>query len=950
MGVQLGLRAACQNFGVATYQLVNAAMRAPFQGGWKRMVTLGPPVFLIACGTGALVYHLMLTLIKGTFSTLYSGAVKLREDFLPRSITVVRPSSQPREPSRGNSQPRTQVQLQEEIHEVEEIVLEPLPVDAAKERNESLLIFLDLIDDQIITPQILENTELLNKAAEKDPFFKQMIEKKEDLKHWLRSIALWQLGLVWDKLEKEYVKRNTLEPPTVESLTQSIELMKLEEELRKSLVQAMHAEEEDVEQKIQAFQKIVNQAELTQEKKLELFGISLQLRAILKKEPMEEKEKIEQVNGMRRRFAVTMNAGMATSLKHMTGILKGWLTVIEKNSPPKKQKIVAPKEVFIVEKGEQEDPFKIKPLVSKISETVTDTLSKGYLHPLWNKKTQEMDVVVEVGLQEEKVEKKSACETLVSAFIKGEKTEKKFFQNDESHKFSTSLISTIALRRMIACMERKSKGVENSILSIPKSLAEHLQPMIVSTLQKAAVMLSQISFKRTIPIVVDYFMELLDCCEAMQKVREKKIEVERESIKASLQTGEVEEKTAETINSLYQKIPYQERGSEIIKELGEGAHKTVRLGLSQPLIQERTWINITKARVKGLLQKHTAQYVEKEESMHWLSALLKTGEGIPTNLVSALLSQQQKVWKQFPGMESMMEIVFLGLQTFAEEKGVDAIQKNLDNLTSTGYLSSTVGIGLVVKLIDASKEKWNENLATLQQIFAFLTPKEQEKVLKHFRFQSLPQKTRLEREDQLKKAPTGKVSENIQKMTEEEAELAEGLNQIETALQKLGKEQEKAIQELQQAHAVMKRALELKQFERIKGLLIYAADSGLAKIWGSLREIVLAVIHQSFSLITYQEVVKHWIFTITDLLLDELEEASGLKKPVEEKEEKQSLIYFIEEEQKKQLLDKIVLLMTSSTKKDNGFFSMQAWVKWGVSKATTWAPGTVWSYIEEGLK
>ena len=118
------------------------------------------------------------------------------------------------------------------------------------------------------------------------------------------------------------------------------------------------------------------------------------------------------------------------------------------------------------------------------------------------------------------------------------------------------------------------------------------------------------------------------------------------------------------------------------------------------------------------------------------------------------------------------------------------------------------------------------------------------------------------------------------------------MKDIEKAHAELKKEPENnkdAIETLKKAYGELETQRGLIQFDRVKGLILYIANNELSKVinfFGStpILEIIMAVIEEAFDLLRYQKVVKHWIFTIVDLLIKELQLAGGLKSPEKEAE------------------------------------------------------------------
>ena len=568
-------------------------------------------------------------------------------------------------------------------------------------------------------------------------------------------------------------------------------------------------------------------------------------------------------------------------------------------------------------------------------------------------------------------------------------TEADFLLAADSYGLSTALTSKIAFFRSIRMMQAKGEALVGTIKTLPASLLLQVESVFTSTLHKSAKMVSEINLETTVPRVVNYALDLLGCCRAMQEVRDQQVLEARDAFEVVRhERHDLEEATplmlalgkggqdaqAQEVQVLCLNIPEPiVTGQGVIDRLGPRAHKAVRL--SQPEIQERTWIHTTKERLEGLLRVKAAEYTREPEGQ-WLATLLKSkpnGSG-GTSLIGSLLSLQNKLWKLIPGAESLAKILVMGVQTFVEEEACEGVQKQLNELTSTGFLSATIGKTLVKGLIDQSKDPraWRENLPLLQQAYAFLLPEEQKSVLKHLSTQFRESGAFEKCQSELTAPPRNSREQNeaIARMKHEEGILAQSLETITKAYKVLKKDEagnREEIASLREAYGKIKREKDLKQFERIKGLVIHVADVKLEEKLnftggGSLKQIILAVIHEVYTLLSYQEVVKHWIFTIVDLLLDELEEATSPRRPlphqaldheeeVGHSHETPSMLDFIPVEQRRTLLNELCGLMHKSSEQEaSGWFNVGAWMKTGASAASRWVPDTIWGYIETAYK
>lgn len=1000
MGTPLSFSAACGQLGNAAYGVVSAAWRAPFTGGKLRMVTVGLPVLFVTAATGAVVYTVMTTILGAVYSKCRNGARSIGRYFENKSVKPIYPDS-PRDRERNVQRrnadiPLDQSQLTESRDSIDEVVevpviITPLPRNAAEERNNALLKFLDLVDRYLIDPWVIKNQKLLKKAAQtEDPFLNAMMEDPGALRAWLRSIALWQLGVQWDELETKYVKMETPAPPTLKSLELQVRAAQLEEPLCETLIRQLRSEEEG---RVAAFQDIVTHSKLSHDKQMALMAISLQFAVIVRPEPVDELAQSAATDKIRTNFATIMHHGMAISMTQTSVMIEGWMAVIEQMSSHSQR--LAPHEDRHELPRVSEDLLasrmetKVEELVRKTSAVLSGELSGKYLLPLWEKQQGEWERSIGEALGKEGVVDRSPAHTLVNRFMNDPKmTEADFLLAAESYGLSTALTSKIAFFRSIRMMQTKGEALVETIKTLPASLLLQVESVFTGTLHKSAKMMSEINLETTVPRVVNYALDLLGCCRAMQAVRDQAA-VETEEFEMVDEQAERPEATplmlalakgkqqgqAEEVQDLCIRIPEPlVTGPAVIERLGSRAHKAVRL--SQPETQERTWIRTTKERLEGLLRVKAAEYTREPEGQ-WLATLLKSkpnGNG-GTSLIGSLLSLQNKLWKLLPGAESVAKILVMGVQTFIEEEACEGVQKQLNELTSTGFLSATIGKTVVKGLVDQSKDRsdWEENLPLLQQAYAFLLPDEQKSVLKHLSAQFQEVREFEQRQSELTAPPRNSREQNeqIALMKRDEDILAQSLETITKAYKVLKKDEagnREEIASLREAYGKIKRERDLKQFARIKGLVIHVADVKLEEKLnftggGSLKQIILAVIHEVYTLLSYQEVVKHWIFTIVDLLLDELEEATSPTRALPDRDlahreevgsshdEIPSMLDFIPEQQQRVLLDQLCGLMeTSSQQEASGWLSVGAWMKSGARLATGWAPRTVWGYIEQAFK
>ncbi|MBP7074331.1 MAG: hypothetical protein KBA81_02985 [Rhabdochlamydiaceae bacterium] len=933
----LGFKTAVIQFGNASYQLLSATAKLPFSGGWKWMVFTGPPVLLLASGVGAVIFTIMKKSIRIAGSSISQNANKIIKNFYGHR--VVHPNPHPH---------HGQVDASQLWHLFQNIPrppspnpinapdprrpLAPLPVDAAKERNKSLLKLLSLVEKLVIDP-LMQKKEVLFGVT----------YTVEELKAWLMSMTLWRLGVAWDELENQYVQMQTPPPPTVESIIDQAK--QVDAEMGK-----VFEENVQVPDGLVKILSAISFGSLSERKKIALVALFFKLPDLLKESRLDGDDKTQEEQEIRKKFALTMHHGMAHTLTHMVDIIEGWLVVWG----------VSPKALIPTLSMPAGPPSEERDENSEFSELVRGSFSKveedlreKYLIPLWSKKRGEWGTALQKNLEGHSETARALCKN----FISGNMIEKEFLEASQEHAFSTSQTSLIFFMRAIEWMGRDEGKFRATTRSILGTVLGQLEPTIIDTLAKTAEMLSQVSFERSVPKVVDYFIELLKCCTTMQTVQQSApplngsfVLVDGKSpFIGALERSGLEESVLSQMDGLYREISLQISGKVIIEKLTPGSvHKTVRQSFDSPLYEEG-WIRVTKERLKTVLRLRAEKYAQEEGN--WLSNLFKTSSnGSSTNLLTTFRAFYAKL-QEIPGLEGVMTFLFSGIEAVIADKGVEATQAFLNECTSTGYLSTTIATSLVSNLIYKEEAKWNENLKILQQAFQFLQPDEQEIVLKYLHV-ICDQETYERREAELKNISSSNLNEQIEKMKARENAYKKAVEQSSEALKRLGKNQnEEDFALVIEGLAKLKREKELQQFERVRTLVIFVADKFLAfNFTGgeALKGICIRVIHEALTLLTFQEIVKHWIFTIVDLVIDELEESSHPKPIVEgaEPEKAVSLLDLIIGEQRQRLLSSLANMMETA-ETDRGWMSTRAWMTWGIRQASNWSSATIWGYIEQ---
>ncbi len=923
----LGFRAALNQFGHAAVSLAWATGKAPFTGGWKRLVLIGPPVLLLASGVGALIYTIMTKAIREIGRMFYQKASTVYNDFLAsRHVAPVRPDpQQPRDlPARVDSLIQRQVPVvASRASEVSSaaITLAPLPIDAAKERNQSLLKLLGLVEKLVIDPLVQKKDLVLGREY-----------THEGLKKWLMCMTLWRLGLMWDQLENQYVQMKTPPPPTVQSIVTAAK--KIDASLGEMFEQAPTAE----------ILAAILGSPLSD--KIPIATLCFKLDAIRNQPIVGEETKFAEQQEIRKQFALIMNNGMANTLSHMSAIVEGWITVM--NIPP-----VALPQVAIGARVEESQPNPFTSLVRDVSHQVQKDLTANYLMPLWSIKFAEWN-----GAVREDLGRLGTNTDLFEQFMDGKIDEKQFLENVQSHVLPTSLTSMVCFMRAVRLMGRDESAFSSATQSIVASVLAQLQPTLTDTLSKSTEALSQISFERTVPKFVDYFIELLNCSKTMQEVRQPGLDSNfefmpgRDPLILALRKVGAEGVDFDKMERLHKETRSQISGKEIITKFPEGSiHKAVRRSLDSPLHEEE-WIRLKKEEIKTILQLRAQKYAQEEGTL--LSSLLKARPAPEsTNVVSAVLSLSNKL-RNVPAVESVLSFLFSGVESMVVNKGVRAIQSSINEVTSTGYLGAAIATTVVKGLIYKEDEKWDENLSVLQQAYLFLQPEEQAQVLKHL--EAVCTNSTLERRKaQLEKSSftSSDLQSQIEEMKRKESAYVGAVNQLVDVLKKVDSvANPEEVAQIVDACEKLKREKELQQFYRARTLVTYVADSYLTQVLtmaggAALKSICIRVIHEALTLLTCQELVKHWIFTIVDLVIDELKESSNGKPAAHQhhSEERKSLLDFIPEAHKQRLLGSLTDFMQAA-EKDKSWTSLSSWITWGAAKVSNWSPGTIWGYIE----
>ena len=890
MNLPLSFSAACSQLGNATINMVQATWRAPFTGGKIRMVAIGLPVLFATTATGIMIYRLARSILR-SLGTSWENCLNRPAD--PRiiyDVHYISPIPLPSDEQATEAKPLQALRI-ERI---------PLPEESAKERNAALIKLIQLVDDIIIDPWILENKTLLEKGQEIDPLFKAMINSREELRTCLRSIALWQLCIQWEKGEALYLQGQLPPPPSLETISQEIRALKLKDEAQTILLDLVTPlqGDETAENKVLPFQQIALRVGYQQGVKLG--GLAIRLHGILTHKPKSGDDVLGDKNKALYEFAVGMNEVVANSFVQVAQIISGMLRAKEKLSPQKEERQHHRQDEG--EGGHQDVPHPIPPpqvterqqqLQSEtevLIKTVSKALCDDYSTPLYNKHQKTWEEVATEGLQEN---------SPISTFLKTEQingqqkvqmTDTALLTDPSAADISTQQLAGVFFLHAMTIMESKQE-FKGFIQRIPEELLRQIQPTLVNLIDKSMGVIKGINLERTIVRMFEFVGEILECCEAVKTCNVPIEDVNRSfmgpnlfpddsSLAKALQKGKIEENRSGTIATLAgttQNI--EKQGPAIIKKLGAGAHKNVASYHQDPKQVEKDWVARKIVELKTLIRANTTDY-----DGQWLLSLLKSkGMGTQAGWIRPFLSFKDQIQTFSPVLASIFEILVGGVQSFIETKGTDAVQKGIEDISSPGILSTLIATTMMKSFLDLSKEdtEWQAKLSLLQQMYLFLSPKEKELINEHLKFLYQGEKLNERTKELTARFTTTPALELLEKETDYLNALAD-LEKANKELQKEAKTNDTEIQALQRAYDDLQRNLSLTQFERVKGLVLFVIGEKLKPTFAFLSGstflgAIMPVIEGAFDLLRHKKIVKHLIFTGVDLLIKELEITSGLK-------------------------------------------------------------------------
>lgn len=906
-------RSSFIQFGHSAADLVATTAKLPFSGGWGRLVLFGPPVLLLYGGVAYLVSKLAIRLLSSAAHYLYAITKSLynriKTRFSPKKPVPAPPSTNSKPSSQPVSIPPIFAAAKPSVPIVHppQVVYQPkpLPADAAKDRNQSLLKFSAVVEEFVIDPLV----------KKKDLIAGINCSEKE-LKTWLISMTLWSLGKAWDELEGQYVKFNTSPVDTLESVQKQASF--IDPDIGKFF------EQNKLLTDYEAILKGINGSNLSDKNKLALVALYYKYEAIIKgaKNP---KNSATEEDEIKQKFAKAMNHGMATTLTHMIDIVQGWLTLVDKPSVALIPVFPASAQAPIAAA-----PDKHSLLVDEVSIQLKENLTNKYLVPIWIKKYQEWKKDVEQELRKLKLDDPNILEN----YLKGSIDEKKLLESSDSGKISTSLTSAIFFMKAMSVIGDDPKNLQPPIQGFLSSLFNQASPTVAETLRKSSDAITQISFERTIPQFADYFIELLNYCVTMQNAQNTSGSVGNASDDLNSFFAELEKigfKGFDPYKNI--RIERHASGIDIIKNFdADKIHKVVLRTFDSPKYEEG-WIRYKKDQLKTVLRIHAEKYANQQDS--WIARLFKTNLAVKSpNLLTQILSLPSKLG-QFPAAEGLMTIFFSGIEAFVEGKGVISAQTSINEITSTGYLSNIIITSAVKQLI--VKNKWKENLPLLQEAYLYLQPDEKEQIEKHLAavFDSnefIVKKQEMENSKSILKGRKDKIEE----LQKKENDLDNLLNKLSNTLNDpLLTTSSYGL--ISSTIEKIKREKELLQFNRTKALVLlmiedfFKTSDYTQYLPDDLKKACIKFIAEAMKLLTCQELVKHWIFSLMDLLIDELEETtkrtqSQAASHPKVQDSQKSLIDFIHPQQKDQILDSLCSLMNTAVN-DVG------WTSWALTGA-----------------
>jgi hypothetical protein len=567
-------------------------------------------------------------------------------------------------------------------------------------------------------------------------------------------------------------------------------------------------------------------------------------------------------------------------------------------------------------------------MVGEVEKTLTTELTTKYLFPLGKNKSDEWNDSVMAEVREE-------SRLLCQEYIQGLVNDKDFFKNAQSFGLSASLISKICFLRAVQALGSNQQAFCQSTQALMNFIFIHLQPTITEALKRSSDAISQIPLQKAVPPMMDQVIQVLKCCKILQELYKNPGELEEsvsypspdninndnnaeadgfvvagpslcENIVKAVHQVMGDEFEYDELREIFSSLKPHLSGRKIVENLKKSEipiHPIVWDSFDTPQ-WERNWIQSNKNKIKAVFGIYYDRISKREGG--WLSGLFKDKlEVEEANLISKLFSIPAQL-HAYPVIEAMMTVLFNGMEHTLEDKAVDLAQQTLNEYTSTGELSTLIGVQVVKKLITKDEAEWKKNLPVLIEAYQYLHPDEQKIILKHLAVVRGPA-------FDTREITANTASEVISQFHQSEENCLSMMNKILQVLSQLDRNKAEYTT-VAMGIEKLKREHELLKFERIRALVTTVTEKTL-DLPGELKEIITKTILEAMPLLTCQALIKHWIFSIVDLLVNELEETTRSKKDKDDHDpsEETSLTELISPDRRSTFLSSL----TSLVKSDN---------------------------------
>ncbi len=442
-------------------------------------------------------------------------------------------------------------------------------------------------------------------------------------------------------------------------------------------------------------------------------------------------------------------------------------------------------------------------------------------------------------------------------FVRGEISEEAFLSHEEAQTLTTSQLSRLAQKRAAVHMLKGKENLRNSILKISKDLVDQLKPVLNDALETVHSKVSAIPLQEVFPRIVTRVVQLLRCCKTMQERKKTPFSQEEAPLlKTALERSGIPSDEAVRIGTIYKLTPKHLDGMSILPDSAY-SHDYVRHK------QEADWVEKTLPRLKGLF--HTP------------------GPG-PLNTLIEKISFLRENMVKIAGLEAAPGLEWLNKLRLLDNSPMtqNMIIEQLNEITSTSYISKTITTAMIKKLVQLPRNAsggWDYDSFIIAQKAYVLLDSEQRK--------------------ELKKQIPSSCFEDISEIelsigVQYEAQLDKDLKTIQEAIN-TATSAEKV--DLRKAYAHIERERDLRRFARAKDLFMQIVVSkwldetlalkqdpnsyrltNLAKGGAEylaikpLKETATRIIEEAFTLLSFQEVLKHFIISMVNFLLDALDE------------------------------------------------------------------------------